>query len=643
MLLPAAPARALSEADYFAFADRIALGLRIEWDAARGAYISREKGAASRTNANMLLLHSMAALRGHAGPTRRDERARVLVDRMTRPPMFRLSRARTSVTRTVCWTRQLTSGERDHISLDSQVAEALAWAWRARAGLKLSRAAAARIAWSIDRCARHPAWRFPHALKNQVNWNAQLYASAALVTGRSDLLRRDYRRHLLRFTARRPPRGMLSPNLGPGYGFRYSPHLPASRPTNFDTPEYANIVATALQYHARALAAGMKPLPERSAELLRGWVSRLLTGSWTHAGYLNWDTGHGLRRWHSAQYWAFAQQGLLAIAVAPELWSRPEYGRWAKAIFDRGLQLYVRWADEAGGVLAPQLPFDVFPDHRDQDLFATRIAANAARAIALGLGRMRSSDPPPLYAYDRDGGRLAVTTPRYSTAIVPDSHGAFAYGGIELARLFGPGQRVAANIGGEPPDAFGVVVRDAAGHEVLASQHGRVHRGRLSLLRALPRGAFSDLRAVGTVRRGGLRITTGHRFRHGSIDERWDVRCHGRCGPYTVDVHLPSWGEDAVIDAIRRDGSRVRLARGAAIPLADVRRIELPGYAATPTHRAPGAVLLPVATTPQRTDPHPGPTLAIRLVAGATVDATSLGLRLVPVDVRLPALSALNP
>src|SRR5688572_4237662 len=145
LLLPAAPARALTDEDYFAFADRIAVGLRIEWDAAGGVYMSREHGAAARTNANMLLLHSVAALRGHAGATRQDERARALVERMTLPPMFRLSPVRTSATRAVCWAKQLTSGEHDHISLDSQVAEALAWAWRARAPLKLSREATARI------------------------------------------------------------------------------------------------------------------------------------------------------------------------------------------------------------------------------------------------------------------------------------------------------------------------------------------------------------------------------------------------------------------------------------------------------------------------------------------------------------------
>jgi hypothetical protein len=608
LLLPAASAHALDDAGYLAFADRIAAGTRLTWD---GAYVSREKGAASRTNANMLLLHAVAALRGHAGPARQDERARILVDRFTRAPAFRLRRVARSETRSVCWSRQATYGAPDHISLDAQVAEALGWAWVARRQLGLSSGDAGRIRRAVAGCARHRAWRYPNALRNQFNWNAQLYASAAIVTGRHDLLRSDYRRLLLRFTASRPAPGMRVPSLGPGLAFRYSPHLPSTRPTNFDTPEYANIVASGLQHHGRALAGGMRPLPRRSRALLRAWVSRLLTGAWTHAGYLNWDTGHGRLRWHSGQYWAFAQQGLLAIAASPELQARRAYGRWAKGLFDRGLALYERWAVEAGGVLAPQLPFGVWSAHRDQDLYAARMAANAARAVVLGLGRMPAADPPPLFAFDRDSGRLAVTTPRYSTAIVPRSNGAFEYGGIELARLFGAGQAVAANTGGRPPAAFGVVAGS------LASQDGS--GGRLRVLRSHPRGPFRVLDAVGTVRRRGLRVTPRHRFRHGSIEEEWTVRC--RC---TAEVRLPTRSGTAV-ELVRHDGSRSPLVSGA--PLAGVARIELGGYSATPLRVPRGARLFPIATRPQRTAPDPGPTVAIRLRA---VSAATVGLRLVP-------------
>ena len=92
-------------------------------------------------------------------------------------------------------------------------------------------------------------------------------------------------------------------------------------------------------------------------------------------------------------------------------------------------------------------------------LAAAQLQANAARAVEAGLGRMRGEAPPPLYAFDPDIGRLAVTTPAYNTAIVAVNQRAFPYGGIELARLFDGDQDVAANIGGRAPAAFGLLVR----------------------------------------------------------------------------------------------------------------------------------------------------------------------------------------
>jgi hypothetical protein len=632
-LAPAAHAASeppLTDADYLAFADRIVANIRATYDATQGVYTTRHMGATARTNANLLLIHATAARVGHTGPARQDDRARALIEAMTTAPMYEYSRHRAWTGRTVCWSKRLTSSGRDHVSLDSQIAEALAAAHRARAQLRLSRQQADRIARIIDRCAHHPAWRFPRILKNQFNWNAQLYAAAAEVTGHQDLLRRDYRRHLIRFAAaiERPRHGMASANLGRGLGFHYHPELPASEPRNFDSPEYAHIVATALQYHAAARAANMARLPRKEVKKLRRWVTRLLLGSWTHAGYLNWDTGLAQARWHSGQYWAFAQQGLLAIAVAPAFWERKAYGRWAKALFDRGLLLYARWGDEDGTGIAPKLPFDVFSEHRDHDLYASRIAANAMRALTLGLGRMRAADPPPLYHHDRDTGRLAVTTPRYSTAIVPDNRGAFAYGGIELARLYGAGQRVAATTGGRPPSAFGVVIRDAAGRALLASQGGRA-RTRIRLLdRAAPSGSFRRLRVKGTIARAGLRITTTHRFEPASIDVRWDIRCRGGCAGREIDVQLPTWGEDATISVQPPGGAATPLA--APLPLGPADTLQLgTGYTVTPVRVPAGATLLPLRTAPQPTAPHPGPTLAVRLDPGAA-SATSLAVHITP-------------
>ena len=61
-------------------------------------------------------------------------------------------------------------------------------------------------------------------------------------------------------------------------------------------------------------------------------------------------------------------------------------------MFDRGLLLYSRWAREAGAGVAPKLPFGVYSEHRDWDLYSSRIAANAMQAVALGLGAQQSVD-----------------------------------------------------------------------------------------------------------------------------------------------------------------------------------------------------------------------------------------------------------
>ena len=383
----------------------------------------------------------------------------------------------------------------------------------------------------------------------------------------------------------------------------------------------------------------MQPLPAAGVARLKRWTTRLLLGNWTHAGYLNWDTGHGLQRLHSGQYWAWSMQGLLTIATAQEFAARPEYAQWAKAIFDRGLGLYARWADEAGELVAPQLPFDMVSAHRDHDLYAGRMAANAMRAIRLGLGSAPSDDPPPFYAYDRELQRLAVSTPWYSTAVVPRTHDAFQYGGIELARLLGPRGAVAATTGGVPPASFGVVVRDAADRVVLASQPGRPRNASLRLEHGRAgSGSFKALTAIGTIRAGRVRVTTTHTFRPASIDERWDVRCPGGgCAGYDVDVLLPTWGETATVDAHTGAAAIPLSVPGAVpIPLEGVGRIELgrepaSGYAVTDLRAAPGALLVPSgAPRPQRTVPHPGPGVAVRILQDGRLTHATLAATITP-------------
>jgi hypothetical protein len=635
-----------SDADYWAFADRQMTGLDDRWSVRLHEYVGEGGVAEVRENAALLMTHAIAAYTGHAGATRQDERARFLVDRLTTAPAWLGTAPAPAPTQSTCWSVDLDTPAREHMSLEPKVAEALAWAWRARAQLALSPEAVQRIVDTVVACASSPAWRYPRRLANQINWNAEMYASAATVSGSPELLVNDYRRQLGDFAAglTRPLPGNKSPNLGAGYQFHYRPDHRDRASSNLDTPEYANIVIQALSYYDRALALGMPPLPAAQRRRLRAWALRLLAGSWTHAGYLNWDTSRGLRRWHSGQYWAFAQQGLQTIATTPRFWRDPDEGRWAKAIFDHGLMLYRRLADENHSVFAPQLLFGVEPRLRRDAFFRWRILASAVRAIGLGMGSAPSAEPPPLWAFDYDTGRLAISTPRYSTAIVPDDRGAFGYGGLEPARLFGPGQRVASGIGGRPPEAFGIAVYDAVGRSVLSSQRPRKGlglrivrspAGRLAHPRAYPRapyaGPFSVVEAVGSVRRRRVQVQSRHTFRRATIANRWTVGCRRVCPPYRVRAFFPTW--DGPIVAILRNGHGVRLGIDAPrerVRLGHVDHVRLGGYRITRLSGPPDAMLFAVPVQAEATNPRPQPSLAVQLTERRGFRSVRLALVLEP-------------
>src|SRR3954451_14973844 len=105
-------------------------------------------------------------------------------------------------------------------------------------------------------------------------------------------------------------------------------------------------------------------------------------------------------------------------------------------------------------------------------MFWARMAANAARAVSAGMGRMDATEPPPFYAFAADIGRLAVSTPRYSTAILAVNRGKVPYGGDELARLYDADGDPIGGTGGLPPQSFGVVLSRPHGARTLATQTG---------------------------------------------------------------------------------------------------------------------------------------------------------------------------
>ena len=311
----------------------------------------------------------------------------------------------------------------------------------------------------------------------------------------------------------------------------------------------------------------MDPLLPRQRAALLAWVERVLCGYFTHAGYLNWDTGASFRRWHQATKFGLAQGALLGIACAPSLQPAPEHGRWARYLFDRGLALFDRWSG-GGEELPPPVLFGVTRTPgglSEARLSAARIQANAARAATLGLAALPSEAPPPLYAYDPDVGRLAVSTPAYSTAVTVVDYERLPYGGAELARLFDGEMRVAAGIGGRPPASFGVVARShATGREV----------GEPARTAAREPGAPAAAAARGAARRrgaaGGL---PGAAVRRGVPDARGGGGHARRCAHDHHPAPLPRRSRrDALDDRPAAGGARA-LERRRAVPVDGRRRV----------------------------------------------------------------------
>ena len=657
-VLAAAPASAsaLDEQGYWAFADRMQTRIDRYWDDRTGQYTSFSAGA----HADVLLTLSVAAQRGHEGAARNDRRARRLVDVLVSGPPFverppNPKAAQAHAPGFVSTVHNFNGFQ--HLVVDSEVIDGLRYAWLARSELGLSEAQADLIADRIHRTAMGSFWRYPAMRLNQISWYALVYAANATVTGSPRLLRKDMRQQIERFVARARGSARAAGNFGPGLRFNYLPHFRPGSSMNTDSAEYANITASFTREYAQARRAGMKAPSPGARRLLRQWMMRVLAGYWTHGGYLNWDTGFGFRRWHQTKKLGLSQQALLGIATAPELAPHPSAPAWAKWMLDRGLDFYERQLARNGDT-PPGLFFGVHKLPQDavsERLALARMTSNAARAIAAGLGSARAKEPPPLYSFDPDTGRLAVTTADYNTAIVPQSRGAYPYGGIDLARLYDGRQEVAAGIGGRPPAAFGLLVRNISGRRTFATQ--LPDRGRLRLTEA-PHGVnasasawtgrayagpFQDLRAAGIARGGGWTGRTTHRFTAFFVETTWSLRRTGASGRATADVLFPSWGSDATVTAVMRDGSSRRVGN-VRIPLERIAQLLIVSrngaYVVLPRRRPRGATVHLLHPRPQSSAPLAGPTLAVQLARNSRTRAARFSARYAPVERERAAAAA---
>ena len=668
--LTARPAAAADSANaareaYFGFCDSLMPLVEPEWSDGLGYYGGRDSGE-TMASANLLLVHATTARFGHRGAARRDERARSIALALCRSPPWREPRVLRSGDQghDLGWQATFEGRSFQHVVVDTAIVRGLAAAYHARDELALPDATVLAIRDRIKRCAYSTFYEFPQLRLNQINWPIEIYAHGAAVLGDPHLLQHDARLQLGRFANHltSPAPGYAIPFAGPGYRFHYLPQKDVSAPANVDNAEYANLVCGVIAFYEQARRAGMKELTAKQLATMQAWVERVLCGYWTHSGYVNWDSGLGFDRWHQAKKFPLCQEALLGIAAAPRFQRTPQHGAWAKYMFDRGLRWYARQVAHSGG-RPPAVYFGVASQQGggDDRLAAARMMGNACRAVIFGLDTMPASEPPPLYAYDPDIGRLAITTPAYNTAIVAVNQGAFPYGGVEPARLFDGDHRVVANVGGTGDACFGIVVRNHRSGRVTSTQKGRrrnLAEPPLRLIRA-PRGvarhpaaypkrayagSFREIEARGTTSGQTATVVSRHRFRTGHIESTWHVGAKpGARGEHTIRAQFPSWGRSATVTAVLHDGSRHLLADK---PIA-LRRIawfhiagEDGGYVVVlQSKNLPGQALL-LAPRAQPSSPRPGPTLALELLTRGRLRSRTLTVRYAPADVqRAPAVA----
>ncbi len=660
-----APAVAWDEAGYWDFADKLSRRLDDTWSSRLDQYRPGSASIDTMMNANMLLVHAAAAARGHEGAARQDARARSIVAKlMSTPPWVEAVPfpAPGSQPHAPGWVASM-SEERtaQHLVVDGEVTDALAVAWRARDALGIDPGVQALMQDRLRRVADGPYWRYPTLRLNQINWYAEVYSAAAEATGDPIWLQRDLRGQLLQFvrSIRSPEKGTAG-SLGPGMQFHYLPGGPEHSQLNVDSAEYANIVASVVRFYDVAVAKGMRPLSPEDEALLRRWMRRVLAGYWTHSGYLNWDTGFGFGRWHQTKKWALAQQALIGLAAGGRLVPSAAESAWAKALLERGFELYERRLPDGEGV-APGLFHDLKPKPQSnkQALFAaSRMVANAARAVMAGVPFREGSEPPPLYSFDPAVGRLAVSTPAYNTAITAVTNGAYPYGGIDLARLYDDRQEVAATIGARMPASFGIVARNRRGAPRLVTSRPASERAPglpLRLLRA-PLGVgsagsplrpfagpFDVLRVTGVRRAGGVVARSTYTFRPRSIVGAWSVSATTSRRRSAEALFPSTGGEHAAVWALLRDGQ--------ALPLTERRPVqgvaafwiqsERSGYVVEPRDRVKGATASTVLPQRQPSAPNPGPTLSIRLTGRLRERPVRFSARIVPARDLVAARAAL--
>ncbi|MBF6620511.1 MAG: hypothetical protein ITG02_09815, partial [Patulibacter sp.] len=502
--------RGSAPSDFWSMADAAVLPLDALWDPKQGGYVAPSRTSSRgvlrvRTNAEMLLVHAHAAQAGHQGTSQRPDRIEPLVRLLTgRMYMATLDG---KVTKPFRDGRSVTAhapGFSDaggntstmHQSLDAVVMRALAAAWVVRDQVGLSQEARLLIDNRVKAVALSPFWRYPSRLLNQINWNADVYSAYTTVTGDPTLMRVDYRKQLIWLAerARKQAYPGGTTNFASGLGFHYVPNRSSSQINQVDTSEYANITLGALAHLDQAGSVGMAPLPASVHTTLQQWMRRVVYGTWTESGYLNWDSGKGIDRIHLTQYWLLALRGFgTAMEGSKRSGLLSDQQPVARQLAAQAMKLYRRRALEHGSVILQASSFGfsgsaLISESFDGTTGTARFASTASELALLGLeprGNRKSAPMPNAYSHDESLGRLAVSTSRYATAVVRPWH-PLRSGGLEPSRIIDAAGRAVTGLGGATEGTLALSLR-AGGSDILTTQPGR-YRPSQSGLR-VPKGA----------------------------------------------------------------------------------------------------------------------------------------------------------
>lgn len=554
---------------------------RIDGDWQRGRQVYLDRGSVSiRANAMLLELHSMAALAGHTGSARRDDRIPGLIRLFTTPPVYvtstKIKRTTASFPHTPAFESVYRADSQNaplHPSADAIIMKALAAAWRARDVAGVPVEDSQRLAQVVGAVAHGSWYKAPTRAENQINWNSDIYQANLEVNGdRSNLP--DYRAHLKWFIDHADKRAYKggSSNFSRGDGFRYLPQHDGGSANKVDTVEYANLVHSTLGFYSAAVRAGMRPLNGKQIAAYRAWSRHILFGTWTHAGYLNWDSGLGSARRHILQYWGFSLESLVRASGPGALLGTGDQRAFVRYIANQGLDLFRRIGWDGTGPLPPATAFDApngFPSGTRSPLITVLRFAVVAASLDVRLPGVTGRVMPNTYSHDSEFGRLAISTPSYNAAVIkPVAQGE---GGLEPSRLFDATQRplTVLGAGGFGGPAPGLRLQ-RGGATVLDDQPGTQVNGRVPSIsvagnRRNRAGTFGELSASGTIRTKKSSIQVRHTFERAGIETNYRVR---RGKATSITLRMPVWGSDSTVELLRGariNGKRITRTSGAIL------------------------------------------------------------------------------